>query len=488
LPRFPEEDHAAAALAKAKNALIESIDSDADKRDFWKRKNRYYHEQIEKLCALQIPAGSAVLEIGCSTGGLLAALKPSHGVGLDLSPRCIEIAQARYPTIAFHVDDAENLSCQETFDYVVMSDVLGYFFDVWKVFRNLRRVTHRGTRIVLTYYNAFWEPWIRIAQWLRIKAPQEFQNWLSLDDIENQLQLNGYEVIRRGHRLLLPFRIPLLSSWVNRYVAAFPGFKHLCLIEFIVARERGRGALEAAGQSSCSVIIPCRNEAGNIEEAVQTVPRLGRHTEILFVDGNSTDGTQDIILKQMELHRGKIDIKLIHQGEGRGKGDAVRRGFAAASGDYLFILDADLTVPAVDLIKFYQAMDENEGEFINGTRLVYPMEEDAMRSLNLLGNKVFSLIFTWLLDQRIKDTLCGTKAISKKHYDLLAANRSYFGDFDPFGDFDLLFGSAKLNLKIVEIAVRYRARTYGDTKISRFRHGWLLLRMCGVALRKLKLQ
>ena len=169
----------------------------------------------------------------------------------------------------------------------------------------------------------------------------------------------------------------------------------------------------------------------------------------------------EIIEEQIELHRGHKDIKLLLQGEGRGKGDAVRKGFQAATGDFLFILDADLTVPPSDLPKFYKAIAENEGEFINGTRLVYPMEDEAMRFLNLLGNKVFSLIFTWLLDQRIKDTLCGTKVISKKNYEALAANRSYFGDFDPFGDFDLLFGAAKLNLKIVEVPVRYRARTYG---------------------------
>jgi SAM-dependent methyltransferase len=482
------EDQAAAALAKAKQTLIDEIDSGADKRDLWKRKSGYYHEQVEKLCASHIPAGSTVLELGCSTGGLLAALKPSRGLGLDFSPRCIAIAQSQYPNIRFRVEDAEDLSCQEKFDYIAMSDLLGYLFDVWKVFRNLKRVTHPGTRILITYYNALWEPCLRLAQWLRIKSPQDYQNWLSLDDIENQLQLNGYEVIRRGHRLLLPFYIPLLSYVVNRYLAALPGLRRLCLIEYIVARERGRGASPASGQSSCSVIIPCRNEAGNIEEAVKTVPRMGRHTEILFVDGNSTDGTQDVILRQIEKHKGLIDIKLIHQGEGRGKGDAVRKGFVAASGDYLFILDADLTVPAFDLTKFYVAIDENEGEFINGTRLVYPMEENAMRFLNLLGNKVFSLIFTWLLDQRIKDTLCGTKVISKKNYDALASNRAYFGDFDPFGDFDLLFGAAKLNLKIIEVPVRYRARTYGDTKISRFKHGLLLFRMCGVALRKLKFQ
>jgi len=416
----------------------------------------------------------------------LAALKPSVGKGLDFSPRCVELARQKYPQLAFDVDDAEELRCKDHFDVVILSDLVGYLFDVWKAFRSLRQVTHPGTRIIITYYNALWEPVLLLAERLGFKARQSHQNWLSLDDIENQLNLNGFEVIRRGYRVLIPVHIPVIAHWINRIAAAVPWLRHLCLVEFLVAREKGTGPATKTEAFSSSVIIPCRNEAGNIEEAVLSVPTMGRRTEIIFVDGNSTDGTPDIISRQIEKYKGVKDIKLISQGTGRGKGDAVRKGFQAATGDFLFILDADLTVPPSDLPKFYTAIAENEGELINGTRLVYPMEDEAMRPLNLAGNKVFSLIFTWLLDQKIKDTLCGTKVISKRNYEALAANRSYFGEFDPFGDFDLLFGAAKLNLKIVEVPVRYRARTYGDTKISRFRHGWLLLRMCGVALRKLK--
>jgi SAM-dependent methyltransferase len=480
------EDRAASAMARAKLALIQEIDLDADRRDAWKRRNRYYHAQIESLCSSLVLPGSKVLEIGCSTGGLLSAMKPAVGLGLDFSPRCVALAQTEHPKLQFAVDDAETLQCNEPFDYVVMSDLVGYLFDIWKAFRSLHRVTSPQTRIIITYYNALWEPLLNLGQWFGFKTPQHHQNWLSLDDIENQLNLNGYEVVRRGQRLLLPFYIPVISLFINRYLAALPVLRNLCLVEFVVAREKGHGVSGEQEPYSCSVIIPCRNEAGNIREAVATVPTMGQHTEIIFVDGNSTDGTIEIIQEQMDRFRGQKDIKLLLQGEGRGKGDAVRKGFQAASGDFLFILDADLTVPPSDLPMFYKAIAENEGEFINGTRLVYPMEDEAMRFLNLLGNKFFSLVFTWLLDQRIKDTLCGTKVISKRNYAALAANRAYFGDFDPFGDFDLLFGAAKLNLKIVEIPVRYRARTYGDTKISRFRHGLLLLRMCGVAMRKLK--
>jgi glycosyltransferase involved in cell wall biosynthesis len=179
------------------------------------------------------------------------------------------------------------------------------------------------------------------------------------------------------------------------------------------------------------------------------------------------------------------DIKVLAQ-DGKGKGDAVRKAFEHARGDVLMILDADLTMPPEALPKFYEALASGKGEFINGTRLVYPMENDAMRFLNWVANRVFSWLFTWLLNQRFTDTLCGTKVLAKGHYQQIARNRNYFGDFDPFGDFDLIFGAAKANLKIIEIPIKYASRKYGETQISRFRHGWLLLRMVVFAFRKLK--
>ncbi len=472
------------AERNTKERLVEEADRIAPERDRWKQRNRTYHQEIKSLCAFVVAPGQNVLELGCSTGDLLASVQPRRGVGIDISPASIALARAKHPSIDWQVGDAEDLALDESFDVVIISDLIGYLSDLWQAFRNLRHVTAPETRILVTYYNALWEPLLWLAEKLKLKTPQHLQNWLSLDDIENQLNLNGYEVIRKGHRLLIPFYIPLLSRWINRYLTQLPFLAELCLIQFVIARERATPG--EARALSCSVIVPCRNEAGNIETAIQTIPLMGSRTEVFFVDGNSTDGTYELIQKQIETYHGPLTLRLMSQGDGRGKGDAVRRGFEQATGDVLFILDADLTVPPADLPKFYMAIAENEGEFINGTRLVYPMEDESMRFLNLLGNKLFSLIFTWLLDQKIKDTLCGTKVISKHNYDRLAAGRVFFGDFDPFGDFDLLFGAAKLNLKIVEIPVRYRARVYGDTKIDRFAHGWLLLRMCGVAMRRLK--
>jgi glycosyltransferase involved in cell wall biosynthesis len=177
---------------------------------------------------------------------------------------------------------------------------------------------------------------------------------------------------------------------------------------------------------------------------------------------------------------------VVEKQTGKGKGNAVREAFEKSTGDILMILDADLTTPPEDMPKFYDAICSKRGEFINGCRLVYPMERQAMRFLNLLANKFFGLFFTYLLGQKVKDTLCGTKVVLKSDYNKIKNNRKYFGEFDPFGDFDLLFGAAKLNLKIAEIPVRYKEREYGSTQISRFSHGWLLIKMSLFAAKKIK--
>jgi glycosyltransferase involved in cell wall biosynthesis len=232
------------------------------------------------------------------------------------------------------------------------------------------------------------------------------------------------------------------------------------------------------------VIIPARNEAGNIPAIFARTPQMGEGTELVLVEGHSRDKTYAAIEATVAEHPER-SCQLLRQ-TGIGKGDAVRLGFSRARGDVLMILDADLTVPPEDLPRFYEALVSGKGEFINGVRLVYPMEGQAMRFLNLLGNKFFSLAFSWLLGQSIKDTLCGTKVLWKKDYEAITNNRAYFGNFDPFGDFDLIFGAAKLNLKITDLPIRYRERTYGTTNIQRWKHGWLLLKMVLFAARRLK--
>lgn len=426
---------------------------------------------------------SSVLEIGCATGDLLQAVQPSIGVGVDVSPKMIEIARNKFPDYTFHAMSAEELSLNQTFQYVVLSDLVGHLYDIQRTLEKTRTVMSARSRLILTYYNFLWEPILVLAEKLHLKTPQPRQNWINTHDLYNLLDLADFEIIRSGYRLLFPKNIPILSWLLNTYVSQLPLLRKLCVVRFIVARPRIQESLP--DKFSVSIIIPARNEMGNIETAVQRIPEMGSSTEIIFVEGGSKDNTFDEIKRITELYKTKRNIKYLQQ-SARGKANAVREGFAQASGDILMILDGDLTVAPEDLPKFFSACAANHGEFVNGSRLVYPMEKQAMRFLNLLGNKFFSLMFTYLLDQKFKDTLCGTKVLWRTDYEKIAANRSYFGEFDPFGDFDLIFGAAKQNLKIVEMPIRYAERTYGETNIQRWRHGLLLFQMVLVAARRLK--
>jgi SAM-dependent methyltransferase len=484
-------------VTNASRRLAAFFDDSAADYDRPNHFQAFYRKRLARLVRHFVDPGCSVLEVGCGTGDLLAALRPSRGAGVDISPAMIERARAKYPGYQLMAADAEDLPLSETFDYVVMSNLIGYLSDVWAAFRQLRSVTHPGSRVIVTYYSFLWQPVLRAAEWVRLRRRQPEQNWLSWQDVCNLLELNGYEVVRAGTDLLLPAGVPVLGTLLNRYLARLPGLQQLCLTVWVVARERPGTLLPAAAEASCSVIIPTRNEAGNVAGLVERLPDMGSHTEIVFVDGNSSDGTVERIEEQIEQNRGIRDIKLIHQvprdRDGapgamlpQGKGDAVRKGFDAASGDVLIILDSDLSVAPEDTPRFYQALVEGRGELINGCRLVYPLEKQSMRFLNMLANRAFALLFSWILGQRVKDTLCGTKALFARDYARIKANRSYFGDFDPYGDFDLLFGAARRSMRIVEIPVRYYPRTYGEIKIARFRHGLILLRMALLAMRKLR--
>jgi glycosyltransferase involved in cell wall biosynthesis len=299
------------------------------------------------------------------------------------------------------------------------------------------------------------------------------------------MKLSGFEVVHHRQVVLLPLKIPFFSTFLNRYLIHLPPFSWFALSNIVIARpDPTRDKSDYRATSSVSVIIPARNEAGNIESILKRTPDLGYQTELIFVEGHSDDGTFETIKHIIEQFTDR-KCKLFRQ-TGTGKGDAVRLGFEQAAGDILMILDADMTMPPEDLSRFYNAIIGGRGEFINGVRLVYPLEDQAMRFFNILGNKFFSLAFSWLLGQPIKDSLCGTKVLWKRDYEMIDSNRDYFGKFDPFGDFDLLFGAAKLNRKIVEMPIRYRSRTYGNTNISRWRHGWMLLKMVVFAAKRVK--
>jgi len=468
----------------------EHYDRVAPNRDRWIARNAYFHDEDSRYARFLVPPGLKVLDLGCGTGHLLETLKPAVGVGIDISSNMIDAARRNYPAernpnLSFEVGDIEKpetLSGLEgPFDIIILSDTVGLMEDVETTLASLHSLSSNGTRIIVAYYSWLWSPIISLAELLGAKMRQIPLNRLGPEDVSALLELADFDVIKRDWRQLLPRSLFGLGTLVNRSLATLPIIRRLGVRHYVVARSRRHAGLD---NPSTTVVIPCRNERGNIAPAINRLPEFCDDMEILFVEGHSSDGTREEI-ENVIARNPQRDIKLLVQ-DGEGKGNAVHMAFDAARGDILMILDADLTVPPEALPKFYNALVSGKGEFINGTRLVYPMEKHAMRPLNLIANFLFSMIFSWLLNQRFTDTLCGTKVLTKSHYLDIAKNRAYFGNFDPFGDFDLIFGASKLNLKVIEIPIRYAERTYGSTQISRFRHGVLLLRMVIFAFRKLK--
>jgi SAM-dependent methyltransferase len=453
-------------------------DGIAQKRDRWRGMGTWYHRRLMEIYQYLVHPGQRILEIGCGTGDLLARLKPSHGVGIDFSPEMLARAKRLHPEFEYHLADAHDLSAiAGTFDVIIFSDTVNDLWDVQRALEQTKKFCTPHTRLIINFYSHLWQLPLTIAQGLNLAVRMQSQNWLTPEDIDNMLRLAGFESISTSREILWP--LPL-GGFANRYLVKLWPFHSLALSNFMIARP----APQPVQNPSVSVVIAARNEAGNIKSIFERVPVMGNKTEIIFVEGHSRDNTYETIQNEIPLH--PRTPSLLFQQSGIGKADAIRLGFEKASGDILMILDADLTVPPEDLPRFYDAIASGKGEFINGVRLVYPMEKEAMQTLNFIGNKLFSMAFSWLLGQPIKDTLCGTKVMWREDYEKIAANRAYFGDFDPFGDFDLIFGAAKLNRKIVDLPIRYRDRTYGTTNISRWKHGILLFRMVAFAARRIK--
>jgi SAM-dependent methyltransferase len=474
-------------LEKVRTFYEEHHDSIEKARRF----HRYFYGYLTRVIKARTPEGLKVLDIGCGSGQLLADLKPSRGVGVDLSARAIASARRAHPGEHLHFAEGDGADPQVLrqiggpFDVVLLVNVVTHLTDVQAMFEALHAVSHPRTRVLVYSYSRLWQPFLSLAEMVGLKHKPPPEAWLPPEEIRNMIALADFEVVRGDSQVLCPFAFPLLAGLLNRYVGRLPGFDWFSLMYGIVARPaRHRFPGHRSSHPSVSVVIPCRNEAGHIPKLVDRLPALGPNSEFLFVEGNSKDNTEEAILRAIAENPAR-PFRFIKQ-TGKGKGDAVRLGFAAARGEIVLILDSDMGVAPGDIHKFIEALSGGKGEFVNGSRLVYPMEDKAMRFLNMVANKLFAILFSWILGQPLRDTLCGTKAIYREDYERISANRAYFGDFDPFGDFDLLFGASRLNLRIVEVAVRYHEREYGTTNISRFRHGLLLLRMSLFAAGKLK--
>jgi SAM-dependent methyltransferase len=469
-----------------KRQLMEEIEASLDEQERWRKFNAAYHEDDLKFMRFLIPPGKRVLELGCGTGDLLAALEPAYGVGVDFGAKTLGRAKERHPGLDFVLGDVEDpatlAAIEGPFDYIVIADTIGMFEDIDGTLALVHHLCAPSTRIIISYYSHLWEPVLKLAEALGLRRKQPKINYIATTDFLNLMDLADFEVISGEQRQLLPQRWLGLGPFINRFIAPLPGIRKLCLRTYLV----GRPVRQFPDRKfSVSIVIPCRNERGNIESAILRMPKFAAGQEILFVEGNSSDGTFEECERIRDAYKDQWNIKVLKQ-DGKGKGDAVRRGFAAATGDVLMILDADLTMPPEALPKYHAVIESGKAEFVNGTRLVYPMENEAMRPLNFIANRCFAYLFSYLVNTRLTDTLCGTKVLLRKDYEVLARERGYFGNFDPFGDFDLIFGAAKQNLKIIETPIHYKARTFGETQISRFRDGWLLLKMVWFAYRKLK--
>ena len=451
-----------------------------------RRRQSDFHAQLLGLFRRHVPPGERVLEVGCGAGDLLAGLRPARGLGLDFSPAMVAKARARHaarPELEFREADVQAAEFDGTYDHVVLDYLTGYLTDIQRTLQRLHAAAHPRTRLHLTSLNTPWRWPLALAERLGAVMPQPPSSWLSHDDLINLLELTGWEVVTFERVQLFPFEWPLVSAFCNRVAVRLPLVRHLGITLFVTARPRRPRPV--TGPVSCSVVVPVRNESGNLRAALERIPVLGARTEVIFVEGHSRDDTWEALQREVAAYRGPHLVQAFQQ-PGRGKWDAVRAGFAAARGEVLVVQDGDLTAPPEELPKFYAALESGAAEFVNGSRLVYPMEKGAMRFLNFLGNKFFALALTYVLGQPVKDSLCGTKMLLRSDYERLLRRIAELGDFDPFGDFNLLFGAALLDLRIRDLPVRYRDRTYGATNISRFAHGWLLLRMTWFALWRIK--
>ena len=478
----PATNWGPAALEQLREARRRHQDAVAPQRSKWIRANGYFYGRLKRLLQFIIEPGTRVLELRCETGQFLASVKPSYGVGVEISDAMVAVAKKENPQLYFVKCDPEELDLGETFDYVIFNHIFDTV-DILGALERIRRHSSADTQLVIISYNQFWQPVLELASKIGLRSQFVEPNWVSENDIRGFLRLGGFRMVRARRLLLLPKWIPLVSAFLNNFVARLPGIRRLCLMQVMVARPIGAGKREE--DVSVSVIVPCRNEAGNIQPAVERMPSMGRCTEIIFCDDKSTDGTADEVHRMQALHPEK-NIRLV-DGPGICKAENVWTGFRAARGDILMILDADLTVMPEELPMFFRSLVQGQGGFVNGSRLVYPMPDLAMKFANIVGNKFFGVLFSFLLDQRIKDTLCGTKVLWRKDWMRMEAFLGSWGIRDLWGDYELLFGASKLHLEIVEAPVHYQERLHGVTKMTRvFANGWRMLRICWYAWLRLE--
>ncbi|MFH0861474.1 MAG: glycosyltransferase [Candidatus Altiarchaeota archaeon] len=462
-----------------RDEVKQHFNSLAGEYGYWKRKNSYYFKLLKDLFREIVPNGKSVLEMGCGTGDVLVCLEPIYGVGVDVSEGMVNAAKTKHPKMDFFVGAAESIKLDEQFDYVVMADLIDHLVDVQGTLKNVRPMIKWGGRLVISTINPLWSPILLISEKLGLKMPEGYHNFVLKDDICNILRLEDYEVVDSGYRILIPKYFPLLSDFINKFAPRIKFIREFCLCQYIVATPSSAPRGESP-DISLSIVIPCYNEEDNIMACVARIPRITLSQEVVLVNDGSTDGTERAIMGLRSDNPRYIKVVSYHNNQG--KGHAVKKGFEAANGEVLMILDADMSLMPEELPRFYEAIKNKKGDFINGTRMMYPMEDESMRLLNLIGNNIFSRALSLLVGQRLTDTLCGTKCLFKSDFKKMMMGR------DRWGDFDLLFGAAKLKLRIVEVPVHYQRRDWGESKMLPLKHGFQLFMVCLVFLFELKLR
>lgn len=454
-------------MAVSKEQIRSYFKQIAPQWDYWRNKNRFYHQSMRDLVRGMVPPNADVLEFGSGSGDLLADLEPRRGVGLNLAQELTDQAKRKHPNLQFFTVDVDQTACPPKFspNVIVMTNMLDYVHDVWDQMESMAGLISEETLLVITTNNPLWSPILRTASRLKLRVPDSPRNFITNKDICGVLRLHGFDIVEEGLAVAVPKKIPVISGMANALLPELPVLRFSSSIQYVAARPH-----TPRQPLSCSVIVPCHNEAGNIAECIRRVPRMGCSTEIVVVDDGSTDDTAQRVA---EVMRTDPRVRLIVFDKNQGKANAVRAGFDAAKGDIVMILDADMAVMPEDLPKFIRPLQQGTADFVNGTRLIYPMQGEAMRTINYLGNKAFCYLASWVMRQRVSDALCGTKALFKRDYE-----RMPLGGRERWGDFDFLFGAARLRLRVLEVPVHYQERRAGHSKMRVLRDGWLFLKAC----------
>lgn len=417
-----------------------------------------------------IQTQATILHIQSGTGDILSSLDPLFAVGIDTDKEIIAAARKKYPAYQFYESETYHCPVDFQFDYIILGPAAVQQNDLYHLLSQLHQWASSKTRIIIDYCTPIYTVKEQCINLFRAKKNHSLQLFRA-KTMNHVIAIAGFQEISRGYHTFIPLAIPLVTKLLNKIIPALPVINYLCSKQYRVIRSLDQARTKEL--PSVSVIIPCRNEAGNIKAAVQRLPLMGSATEIIFVEGNSSDQTRAEI-EQIIAASPTKNIRLIIQ-QGKGKADAVHAGFAQATGDIVMILDGDLTVAPEELPHFFHLLAHGNGEFINGSRLIYQAEKEAMGFLAFLANHGFAYLLSWVANQRVTDTLCGTKVLWRADYERIAAISRANNMYDPFGDFELLLGAAQLQLKIIDLPIHYKKRIYGESKINRFYEVWFLL-------------